>query len=216
MYRGPCLLSDVHVRWCSGHCRILLVCSAADARHEGSLPSGSSPLGAVRRQRRATGGEAVRHPAIRQPHDWEVEEVEAVQVRPRRQDAPAHGRPAGVHQRVAEQGVARARDQVGHARPARLPQPGPSPEFYRCPRCKARPGQPCRAPSGRRPRQHHSAVPDNIAVTDETHRGGYNPVQFGSEVHGVISPRALPLNPRLLAGRHDRSRRVPPEASRRS
>jgi len=64
------------------------VCSAADARHEGSLPSGSRPLGAARRYRRASEGEAVRHPAVRQPHDWEVEEVEAAQVRPRRQAPP--------------------------------------------------------------------------------------------------------------------------------
>src|SRR6266851_8510973 len=37
---------------------------------------------------------SLRHRAVRQPLDWEAEEVEAVQVRPSRQDAPAQGRPA--------------------------------------------------------------------------------------------------------------------------
>jgi hypothetical protein len=54
-----------------------------------SAPQSPAPAGYIGRGQ--TSG-AVRHPAVRQPHDWETEEVQAVQVRPRRQDAPAHGR----------------------------------------------------------------------------------------------------------------------------
>jgi len=96
MCRGPCLLRDAPVRRCCNRpLPDLSGLSAADAHHEWSLPDGSSPLGAARRRRKEhQRAKQVRHPAVRQPHDWEAEEVEAVQVRPRRQDAPAHGRPA--------------------------------------------------------------------------------------------------------------------------
>jgi hypothetical protein len=72
--------------------RILSAFSAADAHHGWSLPGGSSPLGAARRHRRATDGEGVRHPAVRSPTIGK--QRESKQFRPRRQDAPAQGRPA--------------------------------------------------------------------------------------------------------------------------
>jgi hypothetical protein len=42
----------------------------------------------------ATSPASLRSASSGATYDWETEEVEAVQVRPRRQDAPAHGRPA--------------------------------------------------------------------------------------------------------------------------
>src|SRR5712691_5224663 len=68
MARGSGLLRDAHVRrCCNGPLPDLSVLSAADAHQEWSVPGGSSPLGAARRRRRATEGEAVRLPRVGRP-----------------------------------------------------------------------------------------------------------------------------------------------------